>query len=144
MQHLFRSLSFHAKENVEITEAGSLVGTVAHYAGAKDCKEAVQYWKDGFSLFKNELPPKYTALGDPDVYTDRAVSFVALYNPKASPVASCAFVTCTKGTAVAAQEMSRRHDSSPLRRLQDGAQTKTAVICLTNPDALAPGTAPFE
>ncbi|CDJ63153.1 SAG family member [Eimeria necatrix] len=132
-------------EDVQITEAASLVGTVAHYAGAKDCKEAVQYWKDGFSLFKNELPPKYTALGEPEIYTDRAVSFVALYNPKASPVASCVLVTCTKGAAVDdAEERSRRHDSPPLRRLQDGAQTKTAVICLTNPDALTSGTAPFE
>lgn len=132
---------YDVKGKGDRTESKKLDGTFAYYAGAKDCTAAVQYWKDGFSLFKNELPPTYTTLGEPDVYTDRAVSFVALYNPKASPVASCAFVTCTTAGTFAAA--ARRPSSPSLRRLQD-AQTKTAVICLTNPEALTDGEKPFK
>ncbi|CDJ70111.1 SAG family member [Eimeria necatrix] len=119
-------------------EIEKLVGTPAYYAGEKDCEAAVQYWKDGFSLFNNKLPPNYTALNDPDVYTDKAVSFVALYNPKASPLASCAFVTCTKTT------LARSPNNRSLRRLQNEPQKTTAVICLTNPEALKTGEAPFK
>lgn len=120
------------------------MGTPAYYAGDNDCKAAVQYWKDGSSLCKNEIPPTYQALNDPDVYTDKAVSFVALYNPQANPVASCASVTCTKATVFAAQDMSRSPNGQSPRRLQDGNQTATAVICLTNPKALVAGQSPFK
>ncbi|CDJ70313.1 SAG family member [Eimeria necatrix] len=126
------------------TQANQLEGTFAYYSGKKDCKAAVQYWKDGFSLFKNELPPTFTALNDPPIYTDQAVSFVALYNPKASPVASCAFVTCTEGGAFAAADLSKSHEGRTLRRLQELETTATAVICLTNPKALTAGAAPFH
>lgn len=64
------------------TEAEKLKGTFAYYAGEDDCKAAVQYWKDGFSLFNNENPPTYQAPNNPKVYDNKTVSFVALYNPK--------------------------------------------------------------
>ncbi|CDJ41979.1 SAG family member [Eimeria tenella] len=125
-------------------EIEKLVGTPAYCAGEKDCEAAVQHWTDGFSLFNNKLPPNYAELNNPDVYTDNGVSFVALYNPKASPVASCAFVTCTKTSAFAPQR-SRSPDVRSLRRLQNEPQrTTTAVICLTNPEALKTGEAPFK
>ncbi|CDJ63163.1 SAG family member [Eimeria necatrix] len=108
--HLFCFSFLHAKQEVDITQADDLVGTFAYYAGKNDCKAAVQYWKDGLSLFNDQLPPTYKALNDPAVYTDKAVSFVALYNPKANPVASCAFVTCTKGSVVAAPDQSENHE----------------------------------
>ncbi|CDJ63160.1 SAG family member [Eimeria necatrix] len=126
------------------SEIDQLAGTPAYYAGDKDCKAAVQYWKDGFSLFNNELPPTYQALNDPDVYTDKAVSFVALYNPQANPVASCAFVTCTKATAFAVQDISKSPNGQSPRRLQEENQTAKAVICLTNPKALTAGQSPFK
>ncbi|CDJ70110.1 SAG family member [Eimeria necatrix] len=130
----------------ESSEIDKLVGTPAYYAGESDCEAAVKYWQGGFSLFSNSLPPKYTALNNPDVYTDRAVSFVALYNPKTNPVASCAFVTCTTtgGNEFAAQSLSRSHNGRILRRLEDNTQTTTAVLCLTNPKALNTGEAPFK
>ncbi|CDJ70112.1 SAG family member [Eimeria necatrix] len=101
-------------------EAKSLEGSFAYYPGKKDCKAAVQYWKDGFPLFHNELPPAYTEPNKTDVYTDKAVSFVALYNPKASPVASCASVTCTKGAALAASALPKGREGQTLRKLQSG------------------------
>ncbi|CDJ63162.1 SAG family member [Eimeria necatrix] len=122
------------------TEAQKLKGTFMYYRGEDDCTAAVQHWKDGFSLFNNELPPVYKALGSPEVYTDKAVSFVALYNPKADPVASCAFATCTKGDAAA---LSKSHGGPALRRLS-GEKPTTAVICLTNPAALTADAAPFK
>ncbi|CDJ41997.1 SAG family member [Eimeria tenella] len=130
----------------EITEIQKLKGMPAYYPGEKDCKAAVQSWKDGFSLFNNQLPPTYVELGNPEVYNDRGISFVALYNPKASPVASCAFATCTTtgaGPAAAAAQPKSQGGHSP-RRLQAEAQTLTAVICLTNPEALTAGAAPFK
>ncbi|CDJ70109.1 SAG family member [Eimeria necatrix] len=131
-------------EESNSAEAEKLEGTFAYYPGKKDCKAAVQHWKDGFSLFNNQLPPTYTALNNPAVYTDRAVSFIALYNPKASPVASCAFVTCTTASEFAAPALSKGKEGPTLRSLGDGAQTTTAVICLTNPKALTTGAAPFK
>ncbi|CDJ66915.1 SAG family member [Eimeria necatrix] len=125
-------------------EAKKLEGTFAYFPGSKDCKAAVQYWKDGFSLFNNKLPPTYTAPNEPDVYTDRAVSFVALYNPQASPVASCAFVTCTTASDFAASALSRSDERRALRRLQGEEEPITAVICLTSPKALIPEAAPFK
>ncbi|CDJ63161.1 SAG family member [Eimeria necatrix] len=127
-----------------VTEIEKLSGTPAYYPGSKDCAAAVQYWKEGFSLFNNKLPPTYQEIDDPDVYTDRAVSFVALYNPQVNPVASCAFVTCTKAAASADQDLSRSPDGHSLRRLQAAPQITTAVICLTNPVALKAGVAPFK
>ncbi|CDJ41977.1 SAG family member, partial [Eimeria tenella] len=125
-------------------EAKKLEGTFAYYPGKKDCKAAVQYWKDGFSLFSNKLPPTYAAPNEPDVYTDRAVSFVALYNPKTSPVASCVFVTCTTASGFASPGLSKGEEGPTLRRLEGGTQTTTAVICLTNPEALTTEEAPFK
>ncbi|CDJ62903.1 SAG family member [Eimeria necatrix] len=128
------------------TEAKKLQGTFAYYPNGKDCKAAVQYWKEGFSLFKNQLPPTYTA-SSTGVYTDRAVSFVALYNPQSSPLASCASVTCTEGDSFATPQMLEIHDGRSTRRLQgeeDPTTVTTAVICLTNPKALTDGKAPFN
>ncbi|CDJ41976.1 SAG family member, partial [Eimeria tenella] len=133
-----------AGEAGDTTQAKQLEGTFAYYSGKKDCKAAVQHWKDGFSLFKNELPPTYTALNDPQIYTDQAVSFVALYNPKASPVASCSFVTCTGGAVFAAPDLSKSHERRAVRRLEELEADATAVICLTNPKALTTGAAPFK
>lgn len=131
--------NYDVKDKGDRTEFKKLDGLFANYAGAKDCTAVMQYWKDGFSLLKNELPTTYTVLGDFDIYTDKGVSFVALYNPKASPVASCAFVTYTTAGTFAAAE---RSPSSPsLRRLQD-AQTKTSVICLS--EALTDREKPFK
>ncbi|CDJ69632.1 SAG family member [Eimeria necatrix] len=124
------------------TEAEKLKGTFAYYEGENDCKAAVQYWKDGFSLFNNEIPPKYQAPNNPKVYDNRAASFVALYNPKENPVASCAFVTCTTAESVAAPSMSKRHSGRASRRLQE--KPTTAVVCLTNPAALTANAAPFK
>ncbi|CDJ41970.1 SAG family member (sag2) [Eimeria tenella] len=144
-------------DQTEGTEAKKLQGTFAYYPDGKDCKAAVQYWKEGFSLFKNELPPTYTASNTPAVYTDRAVSFVALYNPQPSPLASCALVTCTQAAALAAQDPLKSSGGPSARRLQgeeeeeeDSTTTPTpstttsAVICLTNPKALTDGQAPFK
>ncbi|CDJ41971.1 SAG family member [Eimeria tenella] len=131
----------------EGTQAKKLQGTFAYYPDGKDCKAAVQYWKEGFSLFKNELPPTYTASNTPEVYTDRAVSFVALYNPQSSPLASCSLVTCTKAAALASPRMLKSHDVRSTRRLQgeeDPTTVTSAVICLTNPKALTDGQAPFK
>ncbi|CDJ41972.1 SAG family member [Eimeria tenella] len=128
----------------EGTEAKKLQGTFAYYPGGKDCKAAVQHWKEGFSLFKNELPPKYTASSTPAVYTDKAVSFVALYNPQPSPLASCSLVTCTKGGTSASPEIAESQKGRSTRRLQAAQETTTAVICLTNPEALTEGQAPFK
>ncbi|CDJ62907.1 SAG family member [Eimeria necatrix] len=130
------------KEGTESAQAKQLTGTFAYYRGENDCKAAVQYWKDGFSLFKNELPPAYKALNDPQIYTEQAVSFVALYNPQTSPVASCAFVTCTTAAGFTSPD-----GGSSTRRLQgeeDTPSTTTAVICLTNPKALTAGEPPFK
>ncbi|CDJ70316.1 SAG family member [Eimeria necatrix] len=137
------------KEAEESEEAKKLKGTFAYYRGENNCKAAVQYWKDGFSLFKNELPPTYTAPGNPEVYSDKAVSFVALYNPQASPVASCAFVTCATAAEPTAPDMLEMHGRRPTRRLQGeedipSSTTTTAVICLTNPVALSKGQQPFK
>ncbi|CDJ41982.1 SAG family member [Eimeria tenella] len=131
-------------EEGEVTEIEQLSGIPAYYPGNKDCAAAVQYWKEGFSLFSNKLPPTYQEIGNPDVYTDKGISFVALYNPQVNPVASCAFVTCTKATASADQDTSTSQDGHSLRRLQDEPQITTAVICLTNPEALKTGAAPFK
>ncbi|CDJ41973.1 SAG family member [Eimeria tenella] len=128
----------------EGTEAHQLRGTFAYYPDSKDCKAAVQYWKDGFSLFKDELPPTYTEPDNPVVYTEKAVSFVALYNPQASPVARCALITCTQGGAFAARRMLKSHEGRSTRRLQGEEDTTTAVICLTNPVALSKGQQPFK
>ncbi|CDJ62902.1 SAG family member [Eimeria necatrix] len=136
-----------AGTEVQSTEAKKLQGTFAYYPDGKDCKAAVQYWKEGFSLFKNELPPTYTTSDTPEVYSDRAVSFVALYNPQSSPLASCALVTCTEAAAFAATDVLKSHDGSSTRRLQgeeDPTTARTAVICLTNPKALTDGEAPFK
>ncbi|CDJ41974.1 SAG family member [Eimeria tenella] len=132
------------KEAEESTEAEQLKGKFAYYPGNKDCKAAVQYWKDGFSFFKNELPPKYTVSDTPEVYSHKAVSFVALYNPQAKPVVSCAFVTCTKAAASTAPDISRSQKERSPRRLQGSQETHNAVICLTNPEALTEGRAPFK
>ncbi|CDJ62906.1 SAG family member [Eimeria necatrix] len=131
-------------EAEESTEAEQLKGTFAYYPGNKDCKAAVQYWKDGFSLFKNELPPNYTVSDTPEVYSHKAVSFVALYNPQAKPVASCAFVTCTKAADSTDPELSRSQKGRSTRRLQSSQEIHNAVICLTNPEALTEGQAPFK
>ncbi|CDJ66133.1 SAG family member [Eimeria necatrix] len=139
----FCSFFYSVKETGETPEAKKLEGTFAYYAGKKDCKAAVQHWKDSFSLFNNEIPPKYKGLNDPEVYDSRAVSFVALYNPKANPIASCAFVTCTTADTYSAGRTSTSHSSPTLRRLQDENQNATAVICLTNPVALTAEEAPF-
>ncbi|CDJ70314.1 SAG family member [Eimeria necatrix] len=133
-----------AGTDTEGTEAKKLKGTFAYYPGENDCTAAVQYWKDGFSLFENKLPPTYTVSDTPAVYTDKAVSFVALYNPKTNPVASCAFVTCTTANEIAAAELSKRHSGPTLRRLADGEKPSTAVICLTNPKALNDEEPPFK
>ncbi|CDJ62905.1 SAG family member [Eimeria necatrix] len=119
----------------EGTEAQQLKGTFAYHPNGKDCKAAVQYWKDGFSLFKNELPPTYTAPENPAVYTEKAISFVALYNPQPKPVASCALVTCTQAGEFAALRMLKSHEGPSTRRLQGEEDSTTAVICLTNPVA---------
>ncbi|CDJ41981.1 SAG family member [Eimeria tenella] len=124
-------------------EAQKLKGTFLYYPGEDDCAAAVQYWKDGFSLFNNKLPPMYKVLGKPEVYTNKAVSFVALYNPKADPVASCAFVTCTKGDVFTAAALSKSHGGPALRRLS-GEKPTTALICLTNPEAFTADAAPFK
>ncbi|CDJ62904.1 LOW QUALITY PROTEIN: SAG family member [Eimeria necatrix] len=126
------------------TEAQELEGTFAYHPNGKDCKAAVQYWKDGFSLFNNELPPTYTEPENPAVYTEKAISFVALYNPQPKPVASCALVTCTQGGAFAAPRMLKSHEGLSTRRLQGEEDSTTAVICLTNPVALSNGQKPFE
>lgn len=135
---------YYAKVAGEITEIQKLKGMPAYYPGEKDCKAAVQSWKDGFSLFNNQLPPTYVELGNPEVYNDRGISFVALYNPKASPVASCSFVTCTGGAVFAAPVLSKSHERRAVRRLEELEADATAVICLTNPKALTTGAAPFK
>ncbi|CDJ41995.1 SAG family member [Eimeria tenella] len=126
-------------------ETLKLVGTPAHYLGEKNCEAAVEYWNEGFSLFKNEIPPAYTASSSRDVYNDKAVSFVALYSPKESPVASCAFVTCTTpgANATAPPAQPEDPDSGPSRSLQEESKITTAVMCLINPEALDPNEAPF-
>ncbi|CDJ70108.1 SAG family member [Eimeria necatrix] len=131
-------------EEENSTEAEKLEGTFAYYPGSKDCKAAVQYWKDGFSLFNNKLPPTYTTSNQSEVYNNRAVSFVSLYNPQTSPVASCAFVTCTKGAGSVASALSRSDERRTLRRLQGEEEPTTAIICLTNPKALITDAAPFQ
>ncbi|CDJ41978.1 SAG family member [Eimeria tenella] len=133
-----------AEEEEDSAEAEKLEGTFAYYAGKKDCKAAVQYWKDGFSLFNNKLPPAYTTSNQSEVYTDRAVSFVSLYNPQASPVASCVFVTCTTASGFAASALPKTDERRTLRRLQGEEEPATAIICLTNPQALITDTAPFK
>ncbi|CDJ70315.1 SAG family member [Eimeria necatrix] len=131
-------------EQNDSAQAKQLTGTFAYYRGEKDCKAAVQYWKDGFSLFNNQLPPTFKALNDPKVYTDQAVSFVALYNPQASPVSSCAFVTCTTAAEFTAPGLPKSHEGRSIRRLQEEGDTTTAVICLTNPEALTAEEPPFK
>lgn len=144
MQLSFCCAFHNLKGDSEGTEAHQLRGTFAYYPDSKDCKAAVQYWKDGFSLFKDELPPTYTEPDNPVVYTEKAVSFVALYNPQAKPVVSCAFVTCTKAAASTAPDISRSQKERSPRRLQGSQETHNAVICLTNPEALTEGRAPFK
>lgn len=131
------------EESGETPEAKNLGGTFAYYPGKKDSTAAVQHWEDGFCLFNNEIPPKYKCLNDPEVYDNRAVSFVALYSPKANPIASYAFVTCTTADTYSAGKTSTSHNSPILRRLQGENQNATAVICLTNPVALTTEEAPF-
>ncbi|CDJ66685.1 SAG family member, partial [Eimeria necatrix] len=90
-----------ATDSDETTQAGKLTGTFAYYPvadGKKDCNAAVEYWKAGFSLFKNELPPEFTETNKTAVYSDKAVSFVALYNPKPNPVVSCVLLQCPTAT----------------------------------------------
>lgn len=134
-----------AKEANRPQEATKLVGTLAYYFGEKNCEAAVEYWNEAFSLFKNEIPPAFTASSSKNVYNDKAVSFVALYNPKESPVASCAFATCTTPGASAADPPTQPGDadSGPSRRLQEESKITTAVMCLINPEALNPNVAPF-
>ncbi|XP_026192963.1 putative protein TPRXL [Cyclospora cayetanensis] len=77
-------------------------GTVAYHVqtGSEgSCSAAVDYWKSGFSLFNNQLPPSYSSSSPSDIYKNgQAVSFVALYNPKPGPTAECAFVKCPATT----------------------------------------------
>lgn len=122
-----------------ITEAKKLTGTFAYYPvadGKKDCNAAVEYWKGGFSLFKNEIPPEFTEANKTTVYNDRAVSFVALYNPKPDPVVSCVLLQCPTATSPGVPGAGRRLSSS--------STTVEAVICLTNPAALTENAAPFK
>ncbi|CDJ63158.1 SAG family member [Eimeria necatrix] len=119
-------------------EAAKLTGTYAYYPVAddkKDCNAAVEYWKGGFSLFNNEIPPTYESANNPSVYSDRAVSFVALYNPQPEPVVSCVFLQCPPPS-----------DTTPGdgRRLSSASTTVDAIICLTNPAALNASAAPFK
>ncbi|CDJ69633.1 LOW QUALITY PROTEIN: SAG family member [Eimeria necatrix] len=116
-----------------VTEAVKLTGNFAYYPvtdGKKECSDALEYWKGGLSQFNDKIPPTFQALNNPAVYNDRAVSFVALYNPKPSPVVSCVLLQCPNAGGVGG------------RRLAAG--TTDAVICLTNPAPLAAGSPPFE
>ncbi|CDJ63159.1 SAG family member [Eimeria necatrix] len=119
-------------------EATKLTGTYAYYPvtdDKKDCNAAVEYWKGGFSLFNNEIPPTYESANNPSVYSDRAVSFVALYNPQPEPVVSCVFLQCPPPSA---------SPPSAGRRLSSASTTVDAIICLTNPAALNANAAPFK
>nr|AIR91964.1 surface antigen SAG D09 [Eimeria tenella] len=115
-----------------VTEAVKLTGNFAYYPvtdGKKECSDAVEYWKGGLSQFNDTIPPTFQALNDPVVYNDRAASFVALYNPKTSPVVSCVLLQCPNAGVGG-------------RRLAAG--TTDAVICLTNPAPLEARSQPFD
>nr|ACA81533.1 NA4 antigen [Eimeria necatrix] len=115
-----------------VTEAVKLTGNFAYYPvtdGKRECSDALEYWKGGLSQFNDKIPPTFQALNNPAVYNDRAVSFVALYNPKPSPVVSCVLLQCPNAGGGG-------------RRLAAG--TTDAVICLTNPAPLAAGSPPFD
>ncbi|CDJ63156.1 SAG family member [Eimeria necatrix] len=133
-----------ATDSTRVTQASNLTGTFAYYPVAddkNDCNAAVEYWKGGFSLFDNEIPPKYEGTNQPTVYSDRAVSFVALYNPKPEPVVSCVLLQCPTASTPAPGTPGVPGSS---RRLSDSSTTVDSIICLTNPPALTKSAAPFK
>ncbi|CDI81791.1 SAG family member [Eimeria praecox] len=128
-------------------------GTYAYFPtseSAGNCAAAVEFWKEGFSLFDSQLPEKYSA-SSPGVYGNaKAVSFVALFNPKPNPTISCAFVKCPTTTTTTTTTTTKQPEVAKPgvggRRLASEGDTTTvnAVVCLTNPDALVDEEAPFS
>ncbi|CDJ60815.1 SAG family member [Eimeria maxima] len=112
-------------------------GTYAFYPTSEDagnCTAAVEFWEGGFSLFNDKLPEKYIA-SSPNTYSNqRAVSFVALFNPKPDASVHCTFAKCPKTAP--------EPDLGGRRRL--AAETLNSVICITSPEALVNEQAPFS
>ncbi|CDJ49254.1 SAG family member [Eimeria brunetti] len=127
------------------------VGTYAYFRTSEstgNCAAAVEYWKGGLSLFENKLPEKYSTTNSGIYGNEKAVSFVALFNPKPSPKVSCAFVKCSPATTTTSTKATAAPGAGVGgRRLADGADESTttnAVVCLTSPEALVNDTAPFS
>ncbi|CDJ36906.1 SAG family member [Eimeria mitis] len=146
-------------------------GTYAYFATVEsegDCAAAVEYWKGGFSLFEEKLPEKYSQ-SEPKVYANaKAVSFVALFNPKPDPTVSCAFVKCPATTTTTTKTPEEEEPTEPSggssggngdhgsnggnggggggRRLAQPEATSTfnAIVCITSPEALLDDQAPFS
>lgn len=126
-------------------------GTYAFFPTSEstgNCAAAVEYWKGGYSLFSDKLPEKYSDAKPGTYGNEKAVSFVALFNPKPNPTVSCVFVKCPAGTTSSSTKATEKDSGGGVggRRLQDadGSSTVNAVICLTAPEALVNDEAPFR
>lgn len=119
----------------------------------------------------NGIPPAY-AKGQAPYDNDRNVSFVSLLNPRETPTAECAFVTCPikqdapgddpNNKEEEEEDDQKRQGSSSTRaggsmdktiievngqphtrRLSETAKTVYGLVCLTTPKALEDNKAPF-
>ncbi|CDJ36866.1 SAG family member [Eimeria mitis] len=147
-------------------KSGALDGTYAYVVqegDIADCEAAVDHWKAALSNFKG-LPPQYT--GDTELYKDpQNVSFISLFNPKESPKVDCAYFTCPakeskperKDTGVVGDSENDGVEKPPLNDgngdeeepgAGEGDETTTdkevkALLCITTPNALTQGAAPY-
>lgn len=91
--HLVPPLSRVISQDLQTTPDGTQA-VFPLTADKEDCAGAVEFWRQGFSLF-NGLPPAFTSTTSP--YTNPlSVSFVSLFNPNADAVVDCAVMTYTE------------------------------------------------
>ncbi|KAL8425819.1 hypothetical protein Efla_004318 [Eimeria flavescens] len=89
---------------------------------------------------------------DVDPYRDnRNISFLGLFSPRDKPTMDCAFVTCLRDQksptvpASGSVEGPQENASASSRRRLAAASTEPvySLLCLSSPQALQPGQAPF-
>lgn len=97
-----------------------------------DCSAAVEFWTQAYTNFEG-LPEAYAK--DKVPYNSaQNVSFIALFNPKENPEVDCAYFTCPAAPS--------SNVGAGVRATSD--REVRGLLCVTTPNALTQGEAPFE
>ncbi|KAL8427573.1 hypothetical protein Efla_005748 [Eimeria flavescens] len=104
-----------------------------------DCSKSIQTFKAGYANF-GSVPPEYSE-ATKELYANPAsLAFLSVFNPGAEPKADCRVISCSQETTTNDQEKLPGNQTNGTATLE---RTAHALLCLTSPNVLQEGMAPF-